>query len=675
MVRICRFFRTFVASLVRGRLSRGALVVLALPLVVVALWQVVQLGQTFWGRFNFPMDLEWMEGGQLYHAYRLLHGQAVYGDCLDGFIPFPYPPMHITVLAAVGALFGLDYGVARLVSIAAFSICCLVLCREVYIANRSRTRGAVLVIAALAGIASGYPLIGAWYDIIRVDAVFIAILFTAAALTLPHRRLTPPGRRLSPVRITLCAFALTAAIFAKQTAVFFLPWICLYAIWRDWRSGVRLSLALALIGAAVLGILLWVTEGRFWTLIFTIMSRHEFTYQRSLWNALRLLVLAPFLPVVPVLAIVLWRRRRLRRRTVFWLGMLACAIVASLVTSTKAGAHINNLMTAVVLCWPVSLMVVSDLLKGMQPRSSARFLWAATLSVVAAFLLNGLRFDPRGYVPSAQRWTKAGTLNGFVATLEGGVLFPAHSFVPIHNGQHYRQFHRQGYVDPMEADLRQFDYEQCLRGIDAEWLIVSLPPHPYFGMLLLSVYEPYERLPAGARMDGGGYGFPEWLFRRRKNDLTALNRARRRVLFDFESGSYARWQQQGRAFRSGPSAGRRQGQWPVLSYQGRWVANSYDPDLGDEATGQLRSESFEIDRKYLGFQVGGGAEHSLKVALEVDGEQVLVLGGAGSNVDLLLPAVWDVSAFRGKQGAIVIDDGDRQGHIVVDQFELFDSSD
>ncbi len=658
----------------RRGLPRVAQIALVLPLVAIALWCVSRLVYVFWHRHDFPMDLEWMEGGQLYHAYRLLHGLPVYGDCLDGFIPFPYPPIHIALLAAAGSVFGLDYPVARLVSVAGFAACCVVLCREVLLAAGRKALAAIMATVALAGICAGFPFSGEWYDVIRVDSVFAALLFAGAALSLPAGRWPHARVGLPASRIALCAAVLSAAVFAKQTAVFFLPWIGLFALWRDRRSGLWLIVAIGAFCSAGLAALMWATDGRFWTYIVVVMSRHPMLPIRGFWNLVRYLVYAPFAVAIVPIAWWLWRTRRLRLRSVFWIGMWLCALTASLITTTKTGAHTNNMMTAELLRWPEGLILVADLLRATGPRPLARVLSVATLAVLGALWLKVLSFDPRGYVPDHERWQRARALNRMVASLEGGVLFPAHSFIPIRNGHLHPQLHRQGYVDAMESNLRSVDFITCFQGIDAEWLILGSPYHPYFGSMLMTAYEPVRRLPDEVRLDGMGYGVPDALSRRRAHIVPRVERTRRRRLFDFESGRYDGWQTQGEAFGAGPSTGAHPNQFPIVGYRGEWVANSFDPRLGDLPTGSLRSPEFTIDRSRLGFLVGGSAFEAVKVQLEVDGRVVRELAGGGRGADLLVPVVWDVAELGGKRARLVLVDGDSAffGHLTVDEVELFD---
>src|SRR5262245_11513420 len=93
--------------------------ILALLVVLApAAWHLYEIGAVFRARLAFPQDIEWMERGHLYHAYRISHQLPLYVDPARGFATFPYPPLYWVVVAALGRLFGLDYWTGRLVSVA-----------------------------------------------------------------------------------------------------------------------------------------------------------------------------------------------------------------------------------------------------------------------------------------------------------------------------------------------------------------------------------------------------------------------------------------------------------------------------------------------------------------------------------------------------------------------------
>src|SRR5664280_535298 len=99
-----------------GRKVHPVRLVIEIICAIYAFWQVGILFSVFFARLTYPMDLEWMEGGTLYEAYRLLHGLPLYVRPIPTWAPYPYPPAHTALVALVGCLH-LDFWTGRLVSI------------------------------------------------------------------------------------------------------------------------------------------------------------------------------------------------------------------------------------------------------------------------------------------------------------------------------------------------------------------------------------------------------------------------------------------------------------------------------------------------------------------------------------------------------------------------------
>jgi len=137
------------------------------------------------------------------------------------------------------------------------------------------------------------------------------------------------------------------------------------------------------------------------------------------------------------------------------------------------------------------------------------------------------------------------------------------------------------------------------------------------------------------------------------------------MLEDFESESYAGWVRSGEAFGTAPAKGTLPNQNEVSGFRGERLANSFAG--GDVPVGSINSSKFRIERNYIWFLVGGGRkEGKVGVELLIDGKTIYQC--TGENSEELLPEVWDVSNFIGKQAQIRIFDNasDGWGHICVD---------
>ncbi len=142
------------------------------------------------------------------------------------------------------------------------------------------------------------------------------------------------------------------------------------------------------------------------------------------------------------------------------------------------------------------------------------------------------------------------------------------------------------------------------------------------------------------------------------------------VLADFEGPSYAPWTATGDAFGNGPAKGALPGQMSVPGFKGKGLVNSFHQ--GDASTGTLTSPPFPIERNFIGFLIGGGANpEKLAFQLLIDGRVVRSASGPNSRPggsEELSPESWDVSEFLGKTATLrVLDDATGGwGHINVD---------
>jgi hypothetical protein len=442
-----------------------------LPLValVPVLWHAAVLLQIFALRLTYPMDAEWMEGGELYHAWRWLHGLGVYGPPTQGFTPYGYPPFHFVVLAAAGKLFGLDYGLGRAISILVFLLACAVLFREAWRALGGGPRALALGGLAVGLAAAAFPVTGGWYDLIRNDTLALALPVLAAGL-LDDGRIT--------VRRTLVVAALlVATVYTKQTGIFFAFWICLFVTVRAWRRGLLLAGVSVVAGLAILGLAHWSTEGWFWKWI-TLMSKHKLQLERLTTGPRAVLEFAPYLYAVPPLLVVLAVKRWLSPRGALWAGMLWMAAPASILPHIKEGGFLNNLMPVVFLAGGCTLILFADLVNGIRrhrPRAAGVAL-AVVLASAAGWLIVK-RYDTRPFVVTAERRRKAVALNELVRGLEGGVLIPEHPFLAARNGVTVPQVHAMAHWDAWSAGL-SLDIFGAINRSDARWLLWNVNAVP-----------------------------------------------------------------------------------------------------------------------------------------------------------------------------------------------------
>lgn len=269
--------------LLRGCLALGALHVVLL--LVVAFSRAV-----------YPFDVEWMEGGELMHAVRLLQGDAIYAKPSCEFTAFFYPPGYPAVVATLARAFGdVSYSLGRGVSIAGTLVTLALL--YVVVKRSTNVRFALLAVALYAALDR---VSGTFSTVARPDALAYTFVFATAALA-------RYGRHTQSA--VVAALLGVAAAYTKQTTVVFDLGIAAWLLWRDRKRGVVYSVILTVLGGAMAWALDRSTDGYFWFYVVSGHQQHAFFWSNALFYFYRdLLFLAPLLLLAPVAWGVAFRR-------------------------------------------------------------------------------------------------------------------------------------------------------------------------------------------------------------------------------------------------------------------------------------------------------------------------------------------------------------------------------
>src|ERR1700690_1325864 len=126
-------------------------------------------------RINYRYDLEWMEGASLVQAYRISMGQSLYLQPSLEYIPLIYPPLYFYLSAILVKIIGISFLPLRIVSFAS-TLGCLII---IYYAVKDKTNSMVIGFVAAGSFVATFRLGGAWFDIARVDMLFIFLCLAA----------------------------------------------------------------------------------------------------------------------------------------------------------------------------------------------------------------------------------------------------------------------------------------------------------------------------------------------------------------------------------------------------------------------------------------------------------------------------------------------------------------
>jgi hypothetical protein len=350
-------------------------------------------------RLGYPFEVEWLESNSLVEVHRILAGQPLYPAPTAAYVPDGYPPLYFFVSAGVARVLGVSYLSLRLVSLVSSLVCFTVLGRLV-----QRETGSIAAGVAAAGVfAATYCATDTWFDVGRVDSLFLAL--SIGGLYAARWMRGTPGAIAAGV-------LLAAAALTKQTGL--AEGVAVIAVLLP---GSRRGLAwvVALAGATVFGVSTLVLQlaGGGWYVfyVFRLMSEQSLTGSNFGWFWTALL---STLSLAGCAALVSARRVP----PVLLAGCAALAVegYAALVHSEGG---INDVL-------PAYLAVA--LLAGLALGSSGPARWTATASGVLvlaqlALLLSGFRLAPA--IPAAADRAVGVRLIAGMRALGGTVAFPA----------------------------------------------------------------------------------------------------------------------------------------------------------------------------------------------------------------------------------------------------------
>jgi hypothetical protein len=157
-------------------------------------------------RLGYPFTLELLESNSLVEVHRVLAGQPLYAAPSASYVPDGYPPLYFGVCAAVARVLGQSYLPLRLVSLVSSLACFAIMARLVQRETASRAAG----VAAAGLLAATYFATSTWFDVARVDSLFLAL--SVAGLYAARRARRPQGA-------IMAGLLLAGAFLTKQTGL------------------------------------------------------------------------------------------------------------------------------------------------------------------------------------------------------------------------------------------------------------------------------------------------------------------------------------------------------------------------------------------------------------------------------------------------------------------------
>lgn len=412
-------------------------------------------------RLAYPFELEFIEGGILVQAWRMAHGLPVWLPANAEFVPHAYTPLYPLLSAVLLHWTGPAFWPLRLIS----AMSTVVTATIIGLVARRQTHALLGLLCAGLYLA-GYDIVGGWYDLARVDSLFMALALGGMALAAAAGGAVPP-RGGNWLRV-LAAVLLALAFFAKQTALGFGMVVGLWMFAASgWQAGALFGTVYGGLLAAGIGLLNLSSHGAFGDVVLYLATNEPIEGSR-LVNFVARELLGRMLPLVLLFLYALWQSRRTRGAVAWlrahpWLLFGAAALLLSALQRARPGGALNSLMPLyALLCLAPALAWAARPRTPELPRPKTTLfgvsLWSLVLIlIVGQFLL--ARYDPRQHFPTAAMRAAGEQLVARVAAAGGPVWVVDQPSFNLLAGQApavqlsalYAARHRG--IDPFPADL------------------------------------------------------------------------------------------------------------------------------------------------------------------------------------------------------------------------------
>lgn len=369
-------------------------------------------------RIRYPFELEWIEGVSLGQVRWILSGQQLYGPPSVEFIPLFYAPLYYYVSAAVAQLLGPGFVPLRLVSFVA-SLGCFSL---IFAMVRRETGSLASGLLAVGLFAATFRLSGAWFDLARIDMLFLFFLLLGLYLA----RFSSSGRGHFAA-----ATALALAVATKQTAVFAAVVLSAYYVCWNRRHAVAFVGSLTALVVGSFAALQALYHGWFGYYVFGLSHAHNIV-KRSLVLFWTRDLFAP-LGIALVLATFWLGSESLSQRSAhrFYAATAVALVGTALGSRMNPGGYDNVLIPAHAMLSILYGLAVHRLLGIIRSSAPAegRCSLECLLSLACLVQFCGLAYNPMTQVPTGKDLMAGRALLGRIREIKGEVFVPGHPYL------------------------------------------------------------------------------------------------------------------------------------------------------------------------------------------------------------------------------------------------------
>ena len=438
-------------------------------------------------RVAYPFDLDFIENAMLLQAWRTGAGLPVYRPPNGDFAPQVYMPLYTWLGSLLLRLTGPVMWPLRLLSLLSTLGTAVLL----YLIGRRIQPDRAIALSGAALFLAGYKLTGGWYDLARVDALFVFWVMAGMG-TAVYRHHTNRG-------LALAGLLLGLALLTKQNGLFLTAvvgvWLFWRARWRVWLFGA----VFLLVTAVPLLLLEWVSGGWFSYYVVDIAYASPVEISR-IWPVVRREVLGRmgFLVLMAGGTAVAHITQRQWRKLIDppWLLFMGAALFVSVSGRSSVGGNLNNLIIGYALLCLAPALLAGALRPG---KWRTALLAAAILGQFALLTFPPLPYAPQQFRPTAVMRQQGEQLTKYLAEVDGKVWVMLHPAYSLRAGKE-AGVHIQTLWHARQRGAQSLPPDLVARIQNQEYAVIISDESPYFEtepalVNLLAQYYRAEPLP------------------------------------------------------------------------------------------------------------------------------------------------------------------------------------
>ncbi len=394
--------------------------------IFLAIFCIYFIGTVFYiiaKRINYPFELEWMEGGSLIQVRRLIEGKNLYVSPSIEYVPQIYPPLYYYISAIFSKILQNNWFLPlRLLSL----LSTIGIGALIFSIVRDRRKSNFLAFLSLGLFFATFKIGGSWFDIARVDMLFIFFLL-AAVMMLEKEKL------LSGI---ISGIFLACALLTKQTAIFAAAALIVFSFLFLRKRNVFVSIAsFILVSVSWISVENYLSGGWYWYYNFTLTGLHKLPFDQPAYFGQPVLMIMPVFIITGIIVetYIKYKVRDFVMKDEIWTYFAVVLLALSTLAGINPGSFYNNYIpfyTGISILAGLRLPILLE-----YEQSRVKLFRIDVIYLLLFLQFSILIFSPFDQIPTADDLKTGNSLVSFLKLTKGEVLIPNHNELSILAGK------------------------------------------------------------------------------------------------------------------------------------------------------------------------------------------------------------------------------------------------